>query len=55
LNFRLSQKLAKKIKFGKLSDLPLDKNPYADWSWGVTALPPAESGWFESRWTLTWL
>jgi len=30
--FRLSQKLAKKIKAGKLPDIPLDENPYADWS-----------------------
>ena len=30
--FRLSQKLAKKIKAGKLADMPLDENPYADWS-----------------------
>ncbi len=29
---RLSQKLAKKIKAGKLTDMPLDENPYADWS-----------------------
>ena len=29
---RLSQKLAKKIKAGKLSEMPLDENPYADWS-----------------------
>lgn len=29
---RLSQKLAKKIKAGKLSENPLDENPYADWS-----------------------
>jgi hypothetical protein len=29
---RLSQKLAAKIKSGKLSDKPLDPNPYADWS-----------------------
>jgi hypothetical protein len=29
---RLSQKLAKKIKAGKLSELPLDENPFADWS-----------------------
>jgi hypothetical protein len=30
--FRLSQKLAKKLKAGKLIDMPLDENPYADWS-----------------------
>jgi hypothetical protein len=30
--FRLSQKLATKIKAGKLSEMPLDANPYADWS-----------------------
>lgn len=30
--FRLSQKLTKKIKAGKLSEMPLDENPYADWS-----------------------
>lgn len=29
---RLSQKLAKKLKEGKLPSLPLDENPYADWS-----------------------
>ena len=29
---RLSQKLATKIKGGKLPELPLDENPYADWS-----------------------
>lgn len=29
---RLSQKLAKKIKVGRLAELPLDQNPYADWS-----------------------
>jgi uncharacterized protein DUF6933 len=30
--FRLSQKLAKKIKVDALASLPLDENPYADWS-----------------------
>ena len=29
---RLSQKLAKKLKVGTLPPLPLDENPYADWS-----------------------
>lgn len=29
---RLSQKLNKKIKTGTLSEMPLDDNPYADWS-----------------------
>ena len=29
---RLSQKLAKKIKAGTLEAMPLDENPYADWS-----------------------
>ena len=29
---RLSQKLNTKIKAGKLSEMSLDKNPYADWS-----------------------
>ncbi len=29
---RLSQKLNTKIKAGKLSGMPLDENPYADWS-----------------------
>ncbi len=32
---RLSQKLTKKIKAGKLSEMPLDENPYADWSSNV--------------------
>ena len=30
--FRLSQKLCTKIKAGKLSEIPLDDNPFADWS-----------------------
>jgi hypothetical protein len=30
--FRLSQKLAKKLKEGNLPTVPLDDNPYADWS-----------------------
>jgi hypothetical protein len=30
--FRISQKLAKKLKEGELPSLPLDENPYADWS-----------------------
>lgn len=30
--FRLSQKLCTKIKAGKLSETPLDQNPFADWS-----------------------
>ena len=30
--FRLSQKLATKLKEGRLPSLPLDENPYADWS-----------------------
>jgi hypothetical protein len=30
--FRLSQKLATKLKEGKLAAAPLDENPYADWS-----------------------
>ena len=29
---RLSQKLNTKIKAGKLTDMPPDENPYADWS-----------------------
>lgn len=29
---RISQKLNAKIKAGKLSEMPLDENPYADWS-----------------------
>jgi len=29
---RLSQKLNKKIKAGKLTEMPLDENSYADWS-----------------------
>lgn len=32
LIFRLSQKLSTKIKAGKLDSVPLDSNPYADWS-----------------------
>jgi hypothetical protein len=30
--FRLSQKLNKKIKVGALDTVPLDENPYTDWS-----------------------
>jgi len=30
--FRLTQKLGTKIKAGRLSETPLDENPYADWS-----------------------
>ncbi|MCL4195363.1 MAG: hypothetical protein KJZ87_26730 [Thermoguttaceae bacterium] len=30
--FRLSRKLAAKLKEGSLPSLPLDENPYADWS-----------------------
>jgi len=30
--FRLSKKLAKKLKEGDLPSLPLDEHPYADWS-----------------------
>jgi hypothetical protein len=30
--FRLSQKMTTKIKAGKLAEIPLDANPYADWS-----------------------
>ena len=29
---RLSQKLNSKIEAGKLTEMPLDENPYADWS-----------------------
>jgi hypothetical protein len=29
---RLSQKLCTKIKAGRLKEMPLDENPYADWS-----------------------
>jgi hypothetical protein len=29
---RLSQKLNSKLKVGRLGELPLDENPYADWS-----------------------
>lgn len=32
MNFRLSQKLAAKIKAGTLRTLPLHENPFADWS-----------------------
>jgi hypothetical protein len=34
---RLSQKLAAKIKFGKLAELPLAENPLTDWSAHVFA------------------
>ncbi|MCA9199575.1 MAG: hypothetical protein KDA87_18660 [Planctomycetales bacterium] len=30
--FRLTQKLGTKIKAGRLSESPLDENPFADWS-----------------------
>jgi hypothetical protein len=30
--FRLSQRLARKVKAGKLNEMPLDANPCADWS-----------------------
>jgi hypothetical protein len=33
--FRLSQKLNTKIKAGTLATLPLDENPFADWSAGL--------------------
>jgi hypothetical protein len=33
--FRLSQKLNAKIKAGTLASLPLDENPFADWSAGL--------------------
>ena len=33
--FRLSQKLIDKIKAGALATLPLDENPFADWSAGL--------------------
>ena len=33
--FRLSQKLNAKIKAGTLPALPLDENPFADWSAGL--------------------
>jgi hypothetical protein len=33
--FRLSQKLIDKIKAGTLATLPLDENPFADWSAGL--------------------
>jgi hypothetical protein len=33
--FRLSQKLNAKIKTGALATLPLDDNPFADWSAGL--------------------
>ena len=33
--FRLSEKLNTKIKAGTLAALPLDKNPFADWSAGL--------------------
>jgi len=33
--FRLSQKQNAKIKAGTLATLPLDENPFADWSAGL--------------------
>src|SRR5262249_44941236 len=33
--FRLSEKLHTKIKAGALANLPLDDNPFADWSAGL--------------------
>src|SRR5947208_6629963 len=33
--FRLSEKLNTKIKAGTLATLPLDENPFADWSAGL--------------------
>ena len=33
--FRLLQKLKTKIKAGALATLPLDENPFADWSAGL--------------------
>lgn len=33
--FRLSQKLSDKIKAGTLATLPLDENPFVDWSAGL--------------------
>ena len=33
--FRLSEKLNAKIKAGTLATLPLDENPFADWSAGL--------------------
>jgi hypothetical protein len=33
--FRLSQKLNAKIKAGTLATLPLDENPFADWTAGL--------------------
>jgi hypothetical protein len=33
--FRLSEKLKARIKAGALANLPLDDNPFADWSAGL--------------------
>ena len=33
--FRLSEKLKDKIKSGILATLPLDENPFVDWSAGL--------------------
>jgi hypothetical protein len=33
--FRLSEKLNTKIKAGTLASLPLDDNPFVDWSAGL--------------------
>jgi hypothetical protein len=33
--FRLTEKLNAKIKTGTLMTLPLDQNPFADWSAGL--------------------
>ena len=33
--FRLSEKLKAKVKAGTLATVPLDENPFADWSAGL--------------------
>ncbi len=39
---RLSQKLCTRIKAGKLNEMPLDDNPYADWSANVFVVNRAQ-------------
>ena len=46
---RLTQKLATKIKAGKLGEMPLGENPFADWSCHLfTAVAGCQSRWQQS-------